>query len=321
MSRRPADPADLRSGSLGQRRIVIATAADETYAAMMFELIASIREYPQSGGLDIAVVDVGLSAESRARAEREATRVTEGRWELDVDAGRFRDRRFLQARIAKIAMNAFFPGYDLYIWIDADAWLCDWAAIDLLIRGAERRGMAATYDVSDDGSAMPVSPSWLLGRWPVVRTWALKHARRGGVSAADCRRLAFRTPFNNGVFALTAEAPHWQALRAHMTGMLGQGGRIFGSNQLALLMAVELDGLDVERLPLWCNYTGIPALCAETGRLVEPYLPHTPIGIMHLADRDKMRADRAATMALAVTDGTTRQASLRYRPLKERTAA
>src|SRR5947208_16828409 len=91
---------------------------------------------------------------------------------------------------------------------------------------------------------------------------------------------------NAGVFALHAEAPHWQvwdeclrlALRTSCSNL---------ADQLALNLAVYQRGLlgRTELLPAWCNWMChccLPTWDRDSQQLVEPYLPHTPIGILHV---------------------------------------
>jgi hypothetical protein len=225
----------------------------------------------------------------------------------------------LIARVAKLFVNDYFPGHETYVWIDSDAWLCDWRAMDLLLAGAAQGRLAA---VPDDWETDRIKGSLkLLHRWapPVFRTPTFKHAQRAGLSRAELETLFRLKEFNSGVYALRADAPHWAAMQGHMRRLLSGRGRVYGSNQLALTMAVHLDGLPAAVLPYWCNYTGWPMADPQSGRLVVPHLPHEPVGIMHLADRNPQRQDPNHQDDLATPEGGTLRRSIRYRP--EDTAA
>lgn len=195
------------------------------------------------------------------------------------------------------------------LWLDADTWVADWSAVELLVRGALGGSVAMVSD-EPDASEHPAM-RWLFGRIPLMKTSAYKRAKRARLPISVVRALATKKKMNGGVFALRGDAPHWATVQAHMVRLVKRG-RIFGSNQLAFLMAVHLDGLALEPLPRWCNFTGLPRICATTGRLVEPTLPHAPLGIMHLAGRDAMRADPAVTVELKTTDGLVVRESLRF---------
>ena len=87
------------------------------------------------------------------------------------------------------------------------------------------------------------------------------------------------------------------------------------TDQIALNVIVYTNNLfyRTELLPAWCNWTchhGLPAWDPIQNSLVEPYLPHHPIGIVHLIHL-KAKCDPAR---LATTDGKTIEADLRDQP-------
>ena len=294
-------------------RVTIVTSSDDRYAPLLFELIDSIRIHPQSKSLDVSVISAGMSEEVASQARERADNFAEGRWDLPVSERRYRGREWLKGRTVKVFLPDYFPGYDYYIWLDADCWVCDWRAIDLFLLGAERAGLAMGIDEVSADHRVAAKTTWLFGRYPIMKTFGYKHSMRAYLPMRMVKRLTPITPFNGGAFALHRDAPHWKSVQGHLT-RLTKRARIFGSNQLAFVMAVELDGLPVEILPNWCNYIGVPKVCARTGRFVEPYLPHEPIGVLHLANKDDARLDPDWETDLLDTEGNTVRRTLRYRP-------
>jgi hypothetical protein len=69
-------------------------------------------------------------------------------------------------------------------------------------------------------------------------------------------------------------------------------------------------------LPAWCNWLcthASPLLDCENYLLVEPYLPHTPIGILHIAGG----IDKCDRLQLSTTAGGTIKAIARYPDFKQ----
>jgi hypothetical protein len=296
---------------LGGRRVTIVTAADDGYAPLAEELIASVRAHRALDGIDLSLIGTGMSPEVAERLRPGVENFADGIWSIDAAGRRAGDRSWLMGRVAKLYTRDYFPGYDVYIWIDADAWVCDPVAVEWLLTGVDRAGLAVGYD---DTPTAPLSVEirGRLGGLALARTYCMKHARRARLGADTVRRLETVRPFNNGVFALAGDAPHWPVIQAHMTRLVRKG-RIVGSNQMAIIMAVHLDGLPVEPLPHAANYMDVPRVCARTGAFVEGHLPHYPVGIMHLAARDAMRHDPTLEMDLLDTEGRPLRRSLRYR--------
>lgn len=294
------------------QKVTIVSSSDDRYAPLLLELIESIRAHPQSQSVDLSVISAGMTDAVAREVRERVDNFAEGHWHYPGFERRFAKREWLKGRIVKMFLPEYFPGYDVYIWLDADCWVCDWRAIDLFVRGAQRSGLAMTFDGSA-GTDLALKISWFLGRVPMIRTYCYKHAKRAHLPIGTVRRLTALRPFNGGAFALTYDAPQWESVQGYM-GQLTKRGRVFGANQLAFVMAVHLDGHPIEILPDRCNFIGQPKVCARTGRFVEPYLPHFPIGILHLAGQDAIRDDPLHEIELEDTDGGTVRRTLRYRP-------
>jgi hypothetical protein len=198
----------------------------------------------------------------------------------------------------------------IYLWIDADAWVVDWRTIELILEGCRDGSLAMAYDEVDTGF-YPGELTWFMGGFAMIETYCMKHLRRSRMPRKLLKEIGMARPLNSGVFALRADADHWSSIQHHFE-ILTQRGRIFGSNQLAFVMAVHLDKLPFNRLPPWCNFMGDPLLEPGTQRLLLPHLPHEPVGIMHLANRDNFRFDPNAKITLHDLVGHTLTTTLRY---------
>src|SRR5262249_11291936 len=202
----------------------------------------------------------------------------------------------------------YFPGYDTYLWIDADAWLQDGRAIDLYVDAAGRDKLAITPEIDRAYKRHYKRPKpfgWTL-------TW--KNYRQAfGWRTAD--RLGRNPMVNCGVFALHRDAPHWPAW-ARLIAQVLQRTQFFFAEQTALNYAIFAELLPVNFLPAYCNWMvgdAAPAFDPERGMLVEPYAPHEVLGVVHLAGanaKDRVfRLDRLG--------GGTVETALRYGAMRE----
>jgi hypothetical protein len=88
----------------------------------------------------------------------------------------------------------YFPGHDIYVWIDADAWVQCWDAVEAFCTGAVECGFCL---------APELHPSYSLTSY-----WGIEFTKAWyGPPPANIREI----PFNAGVFAGRADAPHWKA--------------------------------------------------------------------------------------------------------------
>jgi hypothetical protein len=214
-----------------------------------------------------------------------------------------------KAQVARPFVRRHFPGYEVYLWVDADAWLQDGRVIDLYVNAAGHDKLAITPEIDRAYKRHYKRPK------PFGWTLAWKNYRQAfGWRAAD--RLGRNPMVNCGVFALHRDAPHWDAW-ARVLAQVLQRTQFFFVEQTALNYVIFAEHLPVNFLPAYCNWMpgdAPPAFDAGRGLFVEPYAPHEVIGVMHLAGREQ----KTHLFRLNRLDGGTVETSLRYsesRPL------
>lgn len=289
---------------------IVITGGDARYEPLIRELIASLRALRPAAACPVGVIDAGLTNEQTARLRAEGVKVVTPPWPVDLPERRLRGRVYLKANLAKLHLPTYFPGYETLIWIDADAWVQDFEAVELLRRGAAK-GRFAIVAQFGRFAETELKLKWLLGPFARVRSILYKNASRAGLSTAEVRALATRPTLNAGAYALRADAPHWASFQAWQAKVLKKG-RIFTSDQLAMAGAIYLDGHPVELLPEWCNYIGPWRFDPERRELVEYFLPNRRLGVVHMAGEDKMRADPSVLRPVLDMDDREHMLSLRY---------
>jgi len=287
------------------------SSADANYYPMLREWIHSIRRFPQSKDMDICILDAGLSAEQVQKLTPLVNQIIKPDWPRKIPAGRIKGREYYKACVCRPFLPDIFKGYDLYIWMDADTWLQDWRAIELLAKGAEQSGLAIAPQTNRAyGKSMRIK--WLAG-WPwKPRSFYYSNARKA-FDGKTARALFPHATLNAGVFSMSATAPHWKAWQDKLIRALDKG-KVFTAEQLTLGMLVYLDKMSAELLPAYCNWLceHKPLWDEKTKMFVEPYLPNEPIGIIHLSGLNEMRVDRNITTMFKTTQGKDIEYSYRY---------
>jgi hypothetical protein len=264
----------------------IVSGADAGYFELLRGLVRSLAPEVARRSLTVSVLDLGLAAEQRQWLTGEGVVVKEPGWDLDFP-GRDRLPRHYQAMTARPYLPRHFPGHDIYLWIDADAWVQDGTALDLFIRGAGR-GLLAIVPEIDRGY-------WTIHKRP--KPWGQNQkafAWAYGLGAGY--RLGRNAILNVGAFALKGDAPHWRLwAEAHARALRRRRWRrgadlrqqaFFLSEQTALNYVVFAEHAPATFLPAYCNWfcgKGTPLYDAARHLLVEPHEPHHPLGIVHLA--------------------------------------
>jgi hypothetical protein len=250
----------------------------------------------------IGILDLGLAAAERAWLAGRVARVVAPDWDLDFP-GRARAPNVLKAEFCRPFLPRHFPGYDMYLWLDADAWLQDWRAVDLYCAAARGGKLAVTPEIDRAYKRHYKRPK------PFGWTLAWKNYRTAfGWRAAD--RLGRNPMVNSGVLALAADAPHWEAWRRVLSRVL-QRSRFTPAAQTALNYVIFAERLPVNFLPAYCNWMpgdAAPAYDPARRRFVEPHAPHETIGVMHLAGAEQ----KTHVFRLERLDGGVVETSLRY---------
>jgi hypothetical protein len=244
---------------------IIVTGADAGYLPLAEDLIASIRHQQGQESVDIGLLDCGLDEASRERLKNAGILVRDPGWDYDFSSHRAHPPNHMKAQTARPRLPSHFPGYDLYIWLDADTWVQRWDAVDLYMAAAREYGFSAAPEV--DRSYVPIyGHNWLYDCY------------RRCISGEAARALALYPIVNSGAFAAIADAPHWK-LWADLLGRISTINQeaFFFAEQTAL-NAIIRRGRKVSTafLPAICNWMchrARPILSDDGLLLLEPNPP------------------------------------------------
>jgi hypothetical protein len=285
---------------LSSANLLIVSAADSAYFPLLRDLVLSLRDHLNEAA--VGILDVGLINEERKWLAPRVTHLVQPGWDIDFP-GRSKLPEARKAQFARPFLPHHFPGYEIYLWIDADAWVQDRRIIELYVKAA-RGGKLAIVPEIDRAYKRHYKRPKLFG---LTLTW--KNYREAfGWRVAD--RLGRNPMVNCGVFALRGDAPHWQVW-GRLIERVAQRTRFFFVEQTALNYAIFAERLPVDFLPAYGNWMpgdAAPKFDAARGLFVEPYSPHEVIGIMHLAGADA----KTHLFRLERLDGGIIETSLRY---------
>jgi hypothetical protein len=260
--------------------IAIITGADATYAGMLEECLRSIRDKPESRQATLCLLDVGLG-EHRDRLAALADKVVEPGWDIEFP-GRAQTPGYYRAMFARPFLPRYFSGHRIYCWIDADAWVQDWRAVELFIEAARQTDPVSGQPCLVVVPEIDRSYRNFYGAWQEFHDVIHKsYAEAFDEATAD--ELARYPLINSGVFAMCAEAPHWRAWADTLRASL-QRKTTSLSEQAAINHVVYRQKLPTAFLPSWCNWIchhAAPRRDVESGELTEPALPYQRLGIVH----------------------------------------
>jgi len=287
-------------------QIIIITAADANYFELVRGTILSVREKPEGANIAIGFFDLGCTPQQLQWLETQVNIIQKPDWDFDFP-GKNEAPHYLKGLLARPFLRRYFPNFDIYLWIDADAWVQDWQAVKLLVKGAAKRGLAVVPEL-DRGYYLA------YGKLP----WYWEFVYRDYQAAFGeevAKQLHSYPTINAGIFALHKDAPHWEFWAEYLEEGLQRHVSLM-TDQIALNRLVY--GTEMfdrtEMLPAGCNWScnfGLPAWDTQRACFVEPYLPHGAIGILHITGH------KHDLVKLATTDGNQIEISLRYQPIQQ----
>lgn len=253
---------------------LVVTASNDAYMPLCGGLLMSLKRL---GILQIGCLDVGLSEQNRNWIAGQVTHIVKPRWDLPVAAETRENESFYRAMTARPFLPAYFPGYDLYIWIDADAWVQERFVFDYLFAAAEAGALAIVPEL-DRAYRQERANRWRVHR--LTRYY----------SAEAASHIVSERYYNSGVFALRGDAPHWSHWRKHfLDGLVATRGELV-CDQTALNYAIWADSLPVAPLPASCNWLchlAFPNFDPALKKFHEPCVPHSALGVLHLVSETK----------------------------------
>jgi hypothetical protein len=267
-----------------QSRPIIVSGADSGYFGLLRGCIRSIRDKPEGASIELGVLDVGLDEAERGWLEGQGAKIVVPGWDIDFP-GREAAPRHRQAQYGRPFLPRYFPGHDPYLWIDADAWVQDWRAVELFLRGAAQGEIAIVPEIDRSYRNFFHAREEFQG--------VIGEGYRAIFEEEVAAGLTHLPLLNSGVFALAAGAPHWQAWADILTASL-QRSQDSLIDQSTLNHVIYEQELPAHFLPAWCNWVchhAAPIRHGVEGFLSEPNLPYLKLGIVHLTMWMKSRTD------------------------------
>lgn len=186
---------------------------------------------------------------------------------------------------SKARIPELFPGYDIYLWVDADCWFCDPNSIDRIVFGATRADIAIhpEYDIH----------YW---KWPTPNSRTIDIYK--SIEKEVNPGILQRAMVNSGVYGMAANSPVWTLWHRSLAA-LRQNSRnrtIYFSDQIPLHKLLHTEPVRVFPLRAtenWQLYASAPRIRFKTRdhqhqfEILAPTPPFERIGILHLAGTTK----------------------------------
>ncbi len=287
------------------------TTADSNRLDLLYELIFSIRKYKELDDYKICILSTNLTDLEKDKLSKFVDEIVESVWKFNVPEYKIRNRHYLRSCTSIPFINEYFQNYDVYIWIDSDAWINDPACIELYYQSALNGAIGITPE-TDRAYGDLAKVKWFFGIPIKINSIYYKGVKRS-FNKNLAKKMAMKQTLNAGVWSLHKNSEHWK-LWQELIFQATKKGRLFTADQVSLGLMVYENNLKAEFLPAYCNWLCEvkPMYDEEKNKFVEPYLPYHNIGIMHLAALDIRDAKENTLTNVNTIQGNIVQKSLRF---------
>lgn len=292
---------------------VIVSGSDSNYYPLLKEWLHSLRHFPQAEGIDVCILDAGLSEAQKAELAPLVSKIVNPPWPSSKVEQNAKGKEHLKACICRPFLPTLFPGYQTYMWMDCDTWVQDWSGVEMFLSEAKRKPQSLIATSGSDRSY----PRSMRAKWLWRLPYSIKNFYFSNAKPVfgfkDARKLLSFSVIYAGCFAMDVTAPHWKRWQELATRG-GENGKVFTAEQLALGYLVHLEKFKTALLPAYSHWiaSNKPLWDSAQSLFVEPNPPHTPLGILHLAGVDDMRSSRSATTTYETTNGGQITLNCRY---------
>jgi hypothetical protein len=293
-------PATSAPRERGRVTDVIISAADSGYFPLLQGLIGSLRAQPRSRRLPLVVLDVGLAdADRQWLAGRDVGVVAASLPPLAT----FRDGQPVLSVAQRLRphLPRLVPGFDVYLWMDADLWV-------------QRDDVVPTYLGAAARGAMAITPELHVtyrSHYSPQRYRRMFRALETLFDTTSAKALAGNPTINSGCFAVRGDARHWQlwdeTLAAILTRSSSYYAEQFALNHVLYRRHREARSLFLPAAYNWICHQSMPMIDHRSGALCEPVPPYATLGVVHMTVGSK-----EGEPELRRTDGTVLRRSLRY---------
>ena len=163
------------------KKNVIVSLADANYFELLEELVDSIKRFKESENTAICILDAGLTEEQKKTLSSKVDQIKSADWDIEVPQSKVKGKEWLKSQVSRAFLPKYFPNYEKYLWIDADAWVNSWEAIDLYLRGCENNKLSIATS-ADRAYGRVLRAEWILGSFAKIKSQNYKHAKSSGFS-------------------------------------------------------------------------------------------------------------------------------------------
>jgi len=266
------------------KKNVIVTGSDKKYYPFLKNLVNSLIKSNSLDICDLCILDVEDNSQYLEELDSKITKKKKANFNLNI---LFKDRQdWFKLLTERPFMKDYFPGYDKYIWMDADTEVLSNDGIKNIIDACEDKDLAIAPEINESyvfkNSKFGIKK--IFKSFYKISGWSFKNYRKY-FSDRIGEDLFFKPLFNNGIFCLKSTSKIWDLWKTEYQGALNKAKTSYG---------IKTDQLSLNKI-IYENFEKISILDSTNNWLVSrsekikrinndfftPSFPNRKINILH----------------------------------------
>lgn len=266
------------------KKNVIVTGSDKKYYPFLKNLVNSLINSNSLDICDLCILDVEDNSQYLEELDSKITKKKKANFNLNI---LFKDRQdWFKLLTERPFMKDYFPGYDKYIWMDADTEVLSNDGIKNIIDACDDKDLAIAPEINESyvfkNSKFGIKK--IFKSFYKISGWSFKNYRKY-FSDRIGEDLFFKPLFNNGIFCLKSTSKIWDLWKTEYQGALNKAKTSYG---------IKTDQLSLNKI-IYENFEKISILDSTNNWLVSrsekikrinndfftPSFPNRKINILH----------------------------------------
>ena len=266
------------------KKNVIVTGSDKKYYPFLKNLVNSLIKSNSLDICDLCILDVEDNSQYLEELDSKITKKKKANFNLNI---LFKDRQdWFKLLTERPFMKDYFPGYDKYIWMDADTEVLSNDGIKNIIDACDDKDLAIAPEINESYvfKSSKFGIKKIFKSYYKISGWSFKNYRKY-FSDRIGEDLFFKPLFNNGIFCLKSTSKIWDLWKTEYQGALNKAKTSYG---------IKTDQLSLNKI-IYENFEKISILDSTNNWLVSrsekikrinndfftPSFPNRKINILH----------------------------------------
>ena len=266
------------------KKNVIVTGSDKKYFPFLKNLVISLEKTKTLDFCDLCILDVDDDSEYLDELKNFIFKKKKAKYNLRIF---FEDKKnWFKLLTERPFMQEYFPGYEKYIWMDADTEVLNIDGVKNLIDATNTKDLAIAPEINESY----VFKNTKFGIKKIFKSiykisgWSFKNYNKY-FSKDLGEDLFFRPLFNNGVFCLRSDSKFWNYWKKEYQNALNKAKSSYG---------IKTDQLSLNKI-IYENFSKVSILDATNNWIISkseyaiknansyftPSFPNRKINIFH----------------------------------------